>query len=1298
MFRLFGNARVLAAAFTPISLVAFLAVGISAGALFAQTQEVTLNEGTNMAAVVSPDGTRIALDLVGRIWVMDSEGGTARPLIDELWDARQPSWSPDGTEIVFQAYRDGNYHIWVVDLEGRTRQLTNGPFDHREPHWSPDGGSVVFSSDRRGSYDLWSLALETGTLARLTSGEGHEWGAAFSPDGTMIAYSERGQGGPRVSVQNLSDGTEHTVTRVSGTPEGVAWSPDGNTLTFTILGQGRADLARVPASGGELTMLVEGRDVFPFRASYLPSGERVITADGHVIAQAATGSGERRIEFSGTVELNRPAYTRTPRNWDAEGPQPIRGIKSPQVSPDGQRIVFAALGDLWIRESDGSTTRLTDDVYLDTDPTWSPDGARIAFSSDRNGSMDLWVLRWKTGDTEAITSEPLAEVSPAWSPDGSTLAFVTKGGITDPGFVKAVDLTTRETRTLTENLFNAGHPTWSPDGRYVLVAVLDAYSSRFREGVNRLARIDAAGGGMEIVDDLPHVSIGTRGTDGPVWSPDGNWLAYTMDGLLWVHPVDVTGKAIGPARRLTNVAADAPSWPADSRSVVYLASEKLMRVDLDGGAPERLAIDLTWERAVPDGEMVVHAGKLFDGLADQTRTNMDILIAGNRISSIVEHSDSNHGVRVIDAGDGVVMPGLIESHGHQSELGEYLGRQWLSWGVTSIRDPASDPYESLERREAVESGRRLGPRTYNAGYMFDGGRIYYTFDMQLRSSAQVEAELDRAQALGYSMVKTYVRLPDALQKQVVAGAHARGMWVSSHEIYPSVSYGGDGVEHLQGTSRRGYSPKITQMRASYQDIVALVSESGMTITPTMTLSGGFQVLLARDADEYVNDPRVRLFEGADRANQLAHFGEMNQEQIDRGEMLLDNMQRTVRGIVNQGGTVIAGTDAPILPRGLSLHMELEAYVDGGLTPFQALQTAGTNAAQALGGAGQIGMLEAGGMADLLILDGDPLEDIRNTKRVRAVIKNGEHFTLDELLRTPAARPRTQASLPDGAQAWSFLGEPLRAPELSPPVRARLEKNLAEARAALAASPEDADALIWVGRRYAYLGEYRKAIEVFSEGIALHPEDARFFRHRGHRYLSVRELENAARDFEHAAELIEGTEDEIEPDGAPNALGIPIGTLHHNIWYHLGLTRYLQGDFVRARDAYQSCLDASVNDDGMVSCAYWLYLINRRLGNDERAEAIAAGIPADLKLIENFAYYDLLLLFNGTLSEEEVLAPDEQGRPPISATLYGVAAWHLLNGEEARAEKLFSEILGGSGWAPFGYIAAEAEMARRGGED
>jgi len=963
----------------------------------AQTHRVTLTEGTNMAAALSPDGTELAIDLVGRIWLVPVEGGEAVPLLDELWDARQPTWAPDGSRIAFQGYRTGNYHIYTADRDGRTEQLTHGPFDHREPHWSPDGRRIAFSSDREGSYDIYSLDLATGNVERLTADSGHEWGPAWSPDGESLAYAVQGAT-TGVAVREVADRAGRSVVLTTrGTPQGVAWSASGRELTYTLLGPGRAELMRHDLSASDAA-LVQGRDVFPFRASHRSDGSMIYTADGRIVLRSSDGS-EETIEFRGTVPLQRPSYRRAHRNWDPEGPMPVRGIKSPRVSPDGSRVAFAAAGDLWIREADGSATRVTDDPYLDADPAWSRDGTHLVFSSDRNGSMDLWIRELASGSERRLTDEPLAEVSPVWSPDDARIAFVTKGGITDPGFVKVVEVASGEVTTLTPNLFNAGHPTWSADGDWLLASVLNPHSGRFREGVNALARIDARKGGMEWTGDFEHVSIGTRGTDGPVWSPDGQWVAYALDGLLWIRPVNARGEAVGPARRMTNEPADAMTWTGDSKALVYVASERLMKVDLDGGATSELPMELNWERHVPTGRTVVHAGRLFDGVGQTLQREVDVIIEGHRIVAVRDHAPSQHTGQVIDAGDGVVTPGLIEMHGHQSELGEALGRQWLSWGVTTVRDPASDPYESLERREAVESGRRPGPRTYNAGYMFDGARIYYTFDMQLRTAAQVEAELDRAQALGYDMVKTYVRLPDPLQKQVVEGAHARGMWVSSHEIYPSVSYGGDGVEHLQGTSRRGYSPKITHLRSSYGDIIRLLAESGMTLTPTMALSGGFRALMARNSERYLTDPRVRAFEPV-LAGAASEFVQNDPEAVARGERLLDNMQRTVRTVVEQGGRVIAGTDAPILPRGLSLHMELEAYVDGGLTPLQALQAAGVHAAEALGATGELGVIRPGALADLVVLDGDPLADIEQTRAVRGVMKNGEYRTLENLLQRP----------------------------------------------------------------------------------------------------------------------------------------------------------------------------------------------------------------------------------------------------------------------------------------------------------
>jgi tetratricopeptide (TPR) repeat protein len=284
--------------------------------------------------------------------------------------------------------------------------------------------------------------------------------------------------------------------------------------------------------------------------------------------------------------------------------------------------------------------------------------------------------------------------------------------------------------------------------------------------------------------------------------------------------------------------------------------------------------------------------------------------------------------------------------------------------------------------------------------------------------------------------------------------------------------------------------------------------------------------------------------------------------------------------------------------------------------------------------------------------------------------------------------------PEGVEAISLLGDTLWRPVFDSGTRARLEANLERARVALDAAPLDADSMIWYGRRLAYLGRYRDAIEVFTAGVHAHPDDARFLRHRGHRYITTRKLALATEDLARAAQLVTGQPDEVEPDGAPNARGIPTSTLQSNIWYHLGLAHYLQGDFGRALGAYRECLSVSGNPDMLVATSHWLYMTLRRLGREAQAAAILEPIHGDMDIIENQAYHRLLLMYKGGLTAESLLEPPEGSDDPSSAaTVYGVGNWYLYNGDVEGASDVFRGLLEGSGWAAFGYIAAEAEVAR-----
>jgi len=285
-----------------------------------------------------------------------------------------------------------------------------------------------------------------------------------------------------------------------------------------------------------------------------------------------------------------------------------------------------------------------------------------------------------------------------------------------------------------------------------------------------------------------------------------------------------------------------------------------------------------------------------------------------------------------------------------------------------------------------------------------------------------------------------------------------------------------------------------------------------------------------------------------------------------------------------------------------------------------------------------------------------------------------------------------------AEAVSFLGDTLHRPRFPAATQARLESDYDSAMARLQARPDDPDAWIWVGRRAGYLGAYQRAIAVFTFALDKFPNDPRLYRHRGHRYISTRQLDYAIADLERAAARMEGRQDEIEPDGQPNARNIPIGSLKSNVWYHLALAHYLKGDWDEAVRAARSGIAVSSNPDRLVSQTHWLYMALRRGGGGRDAEAAAtvAGIRDDYDIIENDSYYRLVKLYRDGVSRaavDSVLGAPGASSPSDASFAYGLANWLLYSGDTTRATRAFERILGGGSWASFGYIAAEADLAR-----
>lgn len=264
------------------------------------------------------------------------------------------------------------------------------------------------------------------------------------------------------------------------------------------------------------------------------------------------------------------------------------------------------------------------------------------------------------------------------------------------------------------------------------------------------------------------------------------------------------------------------------------------------------------------------------------------------------------------------------------------------------------------------------------------------------------------------------------------------------------------------------------------------------------------------------------------------------------------------------------------------------------------------------------------------------------------------------------------------------------PEISENARKVYETKLAEAQNDFDKNPENADAIIWLGRRTAYLGNYKESIEIFSKGIEKHPKDARLFRHRGHRYITIRCFDDAIKDFEAAAKLTKGKPDEIEPDGLPNERNIPTSTLQSNIFYHLGLAYYVKKDFKRALKAFKSCEKVSKNADMLVAVKHWLYMILRRLNKPKDAQKSIAAVADNLDIIESGDYYKLIKLYQGKIKAEELMRADADTLSSASLG-YGVGNWFFYNGETAKATSIFKQITQGNQWASFGYIAAESEL-------
>ncbi|MFJ8821162.1 amidohydrolase family protein [Streptomyces sp. NPDC102467] len=1026
------------------AVAAGAALDLSAAAADAHPVALSFTAATNGAATLDPSGGRVVAEIQNVLWSIPREGGAATALTTPELEPSRPQFSPDGRRLVVSAYRGGGFHLWLVDADGGTpRQLTDGPWDDRGPAWSPDGTRVAFASERGGDpvtgspYRIWVIDVRAGRLAQLTglsgqsgpgqAGSWEDFDPTWSPDGRRVLFVR----GVVTAAGTLQASTVASVAADGTGPVAVERTDDSGAQVMTpaVSPRGRlAHLRTTPAPAASCTLVVDGRpvevsgDLAPAPPRWTGDDALLLTVDGtfRIVRPDAPEDAER-IAFTARHPVDRPRYRVKAYDFEAGGVHAVRSPHLPALSPDGRSVAFAALNSLWVGATSGGhaprrIVRAPATRYV-LAPTWTPDGTGLVYADDRAGLFSVRRHDLTTGKETVLAGG--GRVFPALSPDGTRLACLDMSGN-----LVVRDLAAGTDQVLAKPLGSGGlpgRPCWSPDGRYVALCDRGRLNQRFREGYNLIRVVDTTTGRATLHAVAPHVSLADRYDSGPAWSPDGRTMAVVVESALWLLPVRPDGTPDGPPHQVTEEAADHPSWAADGRRLLYLSAGRLRLLDTASGTARTVRIPLDQRRPRP-ADTVVHAGRLWDGTGDTVRDDVDITVERGRITAVAPHRATHRpAVRRVDASDRTVLPGLWDSHTHPWQS-TYGGRQTalqLAYGITTAVSLGGFAYEQARIREAVNAGALAGPRLLATGELLDGSRVAYSMGRAHRTRAGLRRSLDRAAALDWDFVKTYVRAPGWVMKEAARFAHERlGVRSGSHLCTPGMQLGQDLTTHLQATQRLEFGHATTASGRSYQDVEEIYTRSGFHLVATPFTAAP---LLGADP-ELADDPRVTaLMPPWDTAlvGQLA-------KTPPTGAQLATLKRETdiYRGILAAGGLIALGTDQPLVPVGLHLHLALRALHRGGLTPAQALRTATVLPARVFGADADLGTVEVGKLADLTVVDGDPFTDFDDLVRTTSVLRGGLAFRQADLVA--AFEPVTTMARAAGAQDdWLEVGRHMR---------------------------------------------------------------------------------------------------------------------------------------------------------------------------------------------------------------------------------------------------------------------------------
>ncbi|WP_344567464.1 amidohydrolase family protein [Streptomyces axinellae] len=996
----------------------------------ARARTLSFSASTNGAATLVPKAATLIAEMQNILWSVPRSGGKAKPISAPGLEPTRPVLAPDGETLAVCAYHDGGFHLWTLRADGSgLKQRTEGPWDDRGPAWSPDGTRLAFASERGGDpvkgspYRVWVLDVRSGELTRLTGKEGQhgplqggaweDFDPTWSPDGARVLCVRGkvadGPTGPvlqaRTIVSVAADGggdvrEEHTDPTGGVALMAPAVSPSGKL----------AYLRTTAAPKASCTLVVDGKavetegDLEPAPPRWTDRETLLVTVSGTFrLLRPARPEAAERIPFEAELPVERPDYRVKDYGFEAPGRHPVRGIQQPVLSPDGERFAFVAVNALWLARTDGKSrprklVQAAATRYVCA-PSFTRDGKALLYSDDRDGLLAVRRRELDSGEETVLATG--GRVYPALSPDGTELACLDMAGN-----LLVKDLKGGEERVVAKPLGGGGipgPPTWSADGRHLALCDRNRLNYRFREGYNLLRVIDA-GSGEDVLHPLaPHASLSDRYASGPVWSPDGRWLAAVNESALWVLPVRADGTPDGEARKLSDDPADHPSWSGDSRTLLYLSAGKLRlrgttgggEGSTDGGGRARtVPLDLNWRRPAPK-ETVVHAGRLWDGTGPGVREDVDLVLRDGRIAEVAPHRAGRRAARRVDASALTVLPGLWDCHTHPWQT-TYGGRQTvtqLAYGITTAVSLGGFAYEQARLREALAAGKLAGPRLLATGELLDGARVAYSMGRAHRTEAGLRRSLDRAGALDWDFVKTYVRAPASMMRTAAAYAHEKlGVRSGSHLCTPGVQVGQDLTTHLQATQRLEFGHATSATGHSYEDVIGIYTTPGdfhLIATPFTAAP------LLGAHPELAEDRRVTTLMPPWDVTAVKQLAGTPPTEADLAT--LDVETGVYRRVLAAGGAVALGTDQPLVPVGLHLHLALRALHRAGLKPHEVLRTATATAAKVFGADRDLGTVEEGKLADLTLVDGDPLTDFDSLIRTVTAVRGGVPYEQAELI-------------------------------------------------------------------------------------------------------------------------------------------------------------------------------------------------------------------------------------------------------------------------------------------------------------